>query len=275
MAIPISIERIAPLPPIAVEILSRIPSLESSPDSHLQNLLEHQAALSADIVSIANRSGLAAESTEQIPPSNLAEIALSVLVRQYMQRAFDVAEDRRYWRYTLACAFTCQELIAIDNITGLRAYAAGLLHDIGRLALIAAYPEKYANLLALTDSMFESGRPFNISEYERMLFGMDRFATGDWLAGKWKLPAWLHPVVGKFNKQPAAIGSPAHRNRPRRNPIGAFPGLRVSEAAPRLSVRQILSKLPAALRHWETLDQWNLGEEAWRARIEARLSWYQ
>lgn len=258
-----------------MEILSRIPSLESSPDSHLQKLLEHQAALSGEIVAVANRSGLVAENIEQIPPSNLAEIALSVLVRQYMQRAFDVAEDRRYWRYTLACAFTCQELIAIDNITALRAYAAGLLHDIGRLALIAAYPEKYANLLALTDSMFESGRPFNISEYERMLFGMDRFATGDWLAAKWKLPAWLHPVVGKFNKQPAAIDRQLIEIVRAGTQLAHSLGFGYLSAAPRLSVPQILSKLPAALHHWETLDQWSLGEEAWRARIESRLGWYQ
>ncbi len=258
-----------------MEILKHIPSLQNSLDSHLQKLLEHEAALSSDIVLIANRSGLTADGIESIPASNLAEIALSVLVRQYMQRAFDVAEDRRYWRYTLACAFTCQELMAIDNITGLRAYAAGLLHDIGRLALIAAYPEKYANLLALTDSMFESGRPFNISEYERMLFGMDRFATGDWLAAKWKLPAWLHPVVGKFNKQPAAIDRQLIEIVRAGTQVAHSLGFGYLRAAPRLSVPQVLSKVPAALRHWETLDQWSLGEEAWRARIESRLSWYR
>lgn len=258
-----------------MEILKHIPSLENNLDSHLLQLLEHEAALAAQIVSVANRSGLLGESAEQIPTSNLAEIALSLLVRQYMQRAFDVAEDRRYWRYTLACAFACQELMAIDNITGLRAYAAGLLHDIGRLALIAAYPEKYANLLALTDSMFESGRPFNISEYERMLFGMDRFATGDWLAAKWKLPAWLHPVVGKFNNQPSALDRNLIEIVRAGTQVAHSLGFGYLRAAPRLEVPQVLSKLPAALRQWETLDHWSLGEEAWQARIESRLSWYE
>jgi hypothetical protein len=41
-----------------------------------------------------------------------------------------------------------------------------------------------------------------------------------------------------------------------------------------LSVRQILKDFPAALHHWEALNQWNLGVEAWRASIESRLSWY-
>ncbi len=191
-----------------------------------------------------------------------------------MQRTFDVAEDRRYWHYTLACAFTCQELARFDKVMGLGAYSAGLFHDIGRLALIAAYPEKYANLLTLTNSMFESDRPFNISEYERMLFGLDRFATGEWLAAEWKLPAWLRPVVGKFADQP----SPADRRLIEIVRAGTqlahSLGFGYLEAAPRMSVRQTLSKLPSALRHWESLDHWKLGEKAWRASIESMLSWY-
>jgi HD-like signal output (HDOD) protein len=275
VAIPISIERIAPLPPIAVEILDRVPALDNGLDSHLHALLQQETALVAKIVLIANRRGLVAGSIEQVPASNLAEIALSILVRQYMQRAFDVMEGRRYWRYTLACAFTCQELNSFESVAGLRAYSAGLLHDIGRLALIAAYPDKYANLLMLTDSMFNSGRPLNISEYERMLFGLDRFATGDWLAASWKLPGWLHPVVGKFNNQPSAPDRRLIEIVRVGTQLAHSLGFGYLRTAPRIGVRQVLSKFPSALPHWETLDQWGLGAEAWRASIESRLSWYE
>jgi HD-like signal output (HDOD) protein len=214
------------------------------------------------------------EAIEQIPAADLAEIALSVLVHRYMQRSLDVAEDRRYWRYTLACAFVCQELAYSGGQTGLRAYAAGLLHDIGRLALIAAYPEKYANLLTLTNSMFESGRTFNISEYERLLFGLDRFAAGDWLAARWKLPAWLHPAVGKFKEHTLVNDRELIEIVRAGTQLAHSLGFGYLEAAPRLSVPEILSKLPSALPHWEALDQWKLGEEVWHARIEPRLGWY-
>jgi HD-like signal output (HDOD) protein len=278
VAVPISIERLAPLPHTAVEILNRIPALENAQENaqsgHLHALLEPDAALLGEIVSIANRSGLAADSVEQIPAADLAQIALSVLVRHYMQRAFDVGEGRRYWRYTLACAFTCRELQSVGSVAGLHAYAAGLLHDIGRLALIAAYPEKYANLLTLTNSMFESGRPFNISEYERMLFGLDRFATGDWLADAWKLPRWLRPVVGNFNKQSTAPDRRLIEIVRAGTQLAHSLGFGYLTAAPRLSVPEILSKLPSALPQWKALDYWNLGEEAWRAKIESQLSWY-
>jgi HD-like signal output (HDOD) protein len=274
VAVPISIERIAPLPPIAVEILNRIPSLENTADNGLHALLQAEPELQAEIVLAANRREFAVENIDQIQPTDLAEIALSLLVRQYMQRAFVVAEDLRYWQYTLACAFTCKELVGPGGKAGLRAYAAGLLHDIGRLALIAAYPEKYANLLTLTNSMFESDRPFNISEYERLLFGLDRFATGDWLAATWKLPAWLRPIVGKFTDKPTVPDQELIAIVRVGTQLAHSLGFGYLEAAPRLSVREVVSKLPAALRHWKTLDQWNLGEEAWRSSIEPRLSWY-
>ena len=274
MAVPISIQRIAPLPPIAAEILNRIPAIEQAVDGQLSALLEPDAGLATKIVSIANRRGFAVQSMEQIPASELAEIALSLVVRQYMQRAFDVSEDRRYWRYTLACAFACQELMSFDAAGALRAYAAGLLHDIGRLALIAAYPEKYANLLTLTNSTFESGRAFNVSEYERMLFGLDRFATGDWLAATWKLPAWLHPVVGKFNQQSTTLDRRLIEIVRAGTQLAHALGFGYLTAAPRMSIRQVLINFPAALQHWEAMDQWNLGMEAWQAAIETRLSWY-
>lgn len=274
MAVPISIQRIAPFPVIVGEILNRIPSLETAPDTRLSTLLEHEPGLLAEILPIAERRGFAAESIQQIPAPDLAEIALSLVIRQYMQRAFDVSEDRRYWRYTLACAFTCQELMSFDGAGALRAYAAGLLHDIGRLALIAAYPEKYANLLTLTNSTFESGRTFNVSEYERMLFGLDRFATGDWLAATWKLPAWLHPVVGKFNNRPSAADRRLIEIVRAGTQLAHALGFGYLTAAPRQSLRQVLSNFPAALQHWEARDQWNLGMEAWQTAIETRLNWY-
>jgi HD-like signal output (HDOD) protein len=273
VSLPISIERIAPFPPIAVEILNRIPTLAVS-DNGLHGILEHETQLLTGIVLTANRCGFTVDAAEQIPSTDVAEIALSLLVRQYMQRAFDVAEDRRYWRYTVACAFTCKELVNFDGKTGLRAYAAGLLHDIGRLALIAAYPEKYANLLTLTNSMFESGRPFNISEYERMLFGLDRFATGDYLAATWKLPTWLHPVVGKFTDRPTAPDQELIDIVRVGTQLAHSLGFGYLQAAPRLSVPEVLRKLPSAFRQREGVDQWRLGEEAWRARINPKLSWY-
>jgi HD-like signal output (HDOD) protein len=78
------------------------------------------------------------------------------------------------------------------------AYSAGLLHDIGRLGLMVTYPSEYAMLLQTAASKLEAGEPFDLPEYERALFGLDRFAAGEQLARDWGLPEELRATAGRF-----------------------------------------------------------------------------
>ena len=64
-----------------------------------------------------------------------------------------------------------------------RAYTAGLLHDIGRLALMAQFPDEYGELLTIA----RHGH-FNQIECERELFDIDHCQAGGWLAGEWNFP---------------------------------------------------------------------------------------
>ncbi len=202
MATPRSIERLEPFPDIAVALLHRIPS-PIALVSDFCDLLAQQPQMLPEMSQVAIQSGrspedqtLDAQSLFAIfTPDEITDIAITLLVRGYMRRAFSVSEDRRYWRYTLACAVCCEQVAAMGNESSLLAYASGLLHDIGRLALIATYPDRYSNLLSLTDRMFAADEPFNILEHERLLFGMDHFGTGEWVAAAWKLPPWLRPIV--------------------------------------------------------------------------------
>jgi len=208
---------------------------------------------------------------EELGPAKLAEITFTILVRDYMRRTFDVSEGWSYWRYTLACAFCCAEVAPPNPPKRLAAYTAGLLHDIGRLALVASYPDRYANLLALIDRMFEADQPFDVSRQETLLFGMDRFATGGWLAAAWELPPWLRPVVGKFEKAVPDKENLVETIRAGTRIANSL-GFGYLKAAPRMQIRKILSGLPAAFDHWKALDQWQLGEEHMQAKIQAALS---
>lgn len=282
MAVPVSIERIAPFPQIAAQLLERIPSIPVE-DPHIYELLESEPQLLADCAQTAVLSGLAVAGEEDDPrtilarikPVDFARIAITFLVRGYMERAFKVSEDRRYWRYVLACAFCCSELATLSRENGLMAHAAGLLHDIGRLALIAAYPHKYANLIALTDRMFKSGQQFNISEKERLLFGIDRFETGAWLATSWKLPEWLHPVVGKFDPQASAEQKMLVTIVRAGTRLAHSLGFGFLEGAPRTTIRVILKELPPrVLDQWRALDHWKYAELYLATKIESQLQWY-
>jgi HD-like signal output (HDOD) protein len=279
LALPASIQRIAPFPKLASELLNRVPAITDD-GVDLRKLLEPDAKLAAEVARVATKADdYKAEDVdldlvlEKLGPGKVAEIAFTILLRDYMRRTFEVSAGWRYWRYTLACAYCCAEVAPRTQRKRLAAYAAGFLHDIGRLALMASYPDRYANLLALIDRMFEADKPFDISKQEALLFGLDRFATGAWLAAAWNLPDWLRPIVGKFDQATVDQENLIEIVRAGTRIANSL-GFGYLKAAPRMEIRKILGGLPAAFDHWKTLDEWQLGEEFLRAKIEAELSLY-
>jgi HDOD domain len=280
MIVPSTIRRIEPVAPIAIELLNRIP-LPAGDGLSLEDALQREPALRMKINEVAMRAGryAAAGSDEEsvigrISPADLVEFAITISVHDYLRAALTVAEANGYWRYIVACADCCAELAVPAKVDSLLAYASGLLHDIGRLALIQAYPERYANLLALTDTMFAADQPFDILHYEQMLFGFNHFATATWVAEVWNLPPWLRPVVGKFDDQTSADFGNLVATVRAGTRLAHSIGFGYLQAAPRTDVGVILRQLPGALGYWKALDFWKYGEEHMRSKIQARLNWY-
>jgi hypothetical protein len=70
------------------------------------------------------------------------------------------------------------------------AYVAGLLRDIGRLALLVKYPEPYSNLLAVSGE-----QQFDLMLLERELFDIDHCEAGSWLMEQLPFPADLAEII--------------------------------------------------------------------------------
>jgi len=278
--VPSSIEQIAPFPSIALELLRTIPVKQNCNPG---DLARREPGLRNDIIRVAiaadrctvEEAAADEESVfDRVGVVELGEIAITIPIHDYMRRAFNLSEGRRYWGYTLACAICCAELSEFGNVDVLVAYAAGLLHDLGRLALIQAYPEKYANLLTLTNRMFANEQSFDLLNYERMLFGLDYFATAIWFAEAWRLPGWLRSVVGKFDDQ----APDEHRKLVATVRAGTrlahSLGFGFLQAAPRTEIRAIFKQLPGARERWANLDAWKYSEQHLRAKIQLRSNWY-
>lgn len=103
-----------------------------------------------------------------------------------------------FWRHSLAVAIGA-ELIADahrdqpEPVNPSEAFVAGLLHDVGKLALEHLLPRSYQRVVELA----ERGQR-DIAEVERQVIGMDHFTVGKRLAEHWRLPhlladvMWLH-----------------------------------------------------------------------------------
>lgn len=103
--------------------------------------------------------------------------------------------DRRsFWRHALRCARWCEEVARLSGRCNPGdAYAAGLLHDIGKIALDLAAPEGYSRVIEAVGA-----HGLTALDAETRELGADHAQAGKWLIEWWGMPAafaeaaWLH-----------------------------------------------------------------------------------
>src|SRR5262249_55555537 len=130
-----------------------------------------------------------------------------------------------------------------------RGYIAGLIHDIGRMALLRAFPD-YEKVVKET---IAEGR--NLMLAEKGLYGMDHAEAGRWLLAQWGCPLDLQTVASLHENPSVAAG----RDKELVCLVGAasqltdlmdfceFPTARRSE------IPQILELIPEAVHHLSDL----------------------
>jgi len=200
-----ALERMPAFPPVAARLL-RVASDENAAVADVVYLLRSDPALSAEVIRYANSPlfSFAADikTLDQAVPllgvRKIRSLALASIGRTYIRAVLVMDELRPYWRYSLACALLSEMLARFCAVAQDLAYSAGLLHDIGRLALMATYPAEYAGVIQTANARLAAGEDFDLPEYERTLFGLDRFAAGEWLAQRWNLPDELCVIAGRF-----------------------------------------------------------------------------
>jgi HD-like signal output (HDOD) protein len=200
-----ALEKMPAFPPVAARLL-RVASDENAAIADLVYLLRSDPALSAEIIRYANSPlfSFAAniKTLDQAVPllgvRKIRSLAIASIGRTYIRAVLVMDELRSYWRYSLACALLSEMLARFCAVAEDIAYSAGLLHDLGRLALMVTWPAEYAGVIQTANSRLAAGEDFDLPEYERTLFGLDRFAAGEWLARRWNLPDELCAIAGRF-----------------------------------------------------------------------------
>ncbi len=196
-AIPWAHLRIPPFPQIAIRVL-QLTNNEDVPMRQLSELISSDPSFSSEVLTIANSALYARRSPVNsilqaiavLGLNSLKGVCLTVGVRTYLGKSINHQSLRAIWRHSLACALIAEQLAPPASLNKDTAYTAGVLHDIGRLALAVMRPEVYATLL-----MTHRGSPSSILEPERELFGFDHCEAGQRLIANWKLPAGFEAIV--------------------------------------------------------------------------------
>ncbi|MCP5118371.1 MAG: HDOD domain-containing protein, partial [bacterium] len=103
---------------------------------------------------------------------------------------------RRCWRHNLACAMVTELLADACFIDKGLGYTAGLLHDVGRMALISAQGDDYAELIGSQSDLL------TLIEAEHDRFGINHCEAGRWLLENLGLPEEFQEVAALHHEPP-------------------------------------------------------------------------
>ncbi|MGP8253386.1 MAG: HDOD domain-containing protein [Terracidiphilus sp.] len=201
--------RLPPFPQVAVRVLQLVTN-ENVQLHELCDLVSSDAAFASEVLTVANSALYAprypASSILQaiavLGADTLQGMCITVGVRAYLGKTMSQPAMRALWRHSLACGMIAQKLAAGGLVDEYTAYTAGILHDIGRIALTVIQPKDYAALLES-----HHGPAGSILEYERGIFGWDHCEAGLRLVAGWKLPQEFGEVVLDHHAQRRTDGA--------------------------------------------------------------------
>jgi len=210
------------LPAVVVRVL-QVTGDDRSAASDVVRLVGSDQSLAAKILSVARSAAYGVREPvttleRGIPLLGLATIRSIALAAGIFDcfgkrsggagRAFDRVE---FWKHALAVACAARRLArARPELVSQpeEAFVAGLLHDLGKVALDAIFPKAY-DRVALEANHARG----DIADSERAILGADHTVAGRRLAERWRLPRelretiWLHHLAA--DALPASVANPS------------------------------------------------------------------
>lgn len=183
--------------------------------AQLVQLVELDAAFTADVLRTVSKAGFARRGAVKTVSRALAVLGEDALVRLVVLRSaavLDRAEipgyglrDHGMWRRSVAVALSAEALARqVSGVTPGVAYTAGLLADIGKLALGAVLERQVGAVVAW--QLTHPEQPF--TDAERSVFGIDHAELGARMAAEWRLPRDLVAAI-RHHHDPEAAGEHA------------------------------------------------------------------
>jgi putative nucleotidyltransferase with HDIG domain len=182
-------DSVRPFPAVALRALRLMAGTDTAL-LELCNLIRSDPAFSTAVLRIANSPLIAFSKnvTSVLQASmllgflQLRRMVITVGLRAYFNNSFTPLLGA-CWRHSVACAIIAERSADWSLLDKEFAYTAGILHDIGRVALATLMPEAYARVV-------ERGAdwPQNVLQIESELCGIDHCRAGHSLVKAWNLP---------------------------------------------------------------------------------------
>ncbi len=203
--------------PTLSPLVARLISLTGDNDASVRDLvrvIESDPSLTACILRLVRRADLGVRSdgmtiARAVPLLGFRLVrsaALSCPIFEALSGGDGSASVRRQdlWRHSLAVACACEMLAerTMKLAAAANAFVAGLLHDVGKIALDVCFPKSYARAwqLAAHDRLC-------MCDAEIEVLGLDHTVAGKRLATRWKFDAAIIDAIWLHHQDPASLPS--------------------------------------------------------------------
>ncbi len=196
-----------PLPPFPA-VAQRIMALAKQEDPgvrELGDLVKMDPSFAGELLRLANSAlfGVRRQVTSLaraimiVGTERIKTMAATVAVNRMVRASVRIGVLRKVWVHSLVTAIMAEEAARAARLDRDSGYTAGLMHNLGALGLMSAYPEEYSRMLEV------SGRfGFELLQTERDLFEIDHCAAGAYLAQDWDFPDELAAVIATHHDNP-------------------------------------------------------------------------
>jgi putative nucleotidyltransferase with HDIG domain len=269
---PWALDELPPFPWVAKRLMATV-SKEDVDIHEVGKLIAAEPVFATRVLQLANSPLFALE--RQVRTISHAIILLGLervkaitftrALEDFVTPALNIKALKVCWQNSLAVALIAEKLARSARMDADFAYVAGLLRDIGRLALLVKYPEPYSNLLAVSGE-----QQFDLMMMERELFDIDHCEAGSWLMSQLPFPPELADIIANHHQQLDYESFRMLHLIQCADRLGDTLGFGVLVGAKTPSVDEALEHFPEAARA-------RLGDdsEQWKSDITARLqAWH-
>lgn len=185
------------------DIVMRLNDMVNDPSctaADIGKLISQDTGLTARLLKIVNSPfyGFPAE-VDTVPMAitiigvrQLRDLVFSTcVVSKFRNIPDDLLNPEYFWQHSIGCALAARNIASRIKLShSERLFTNGMLHDIGRLIMCVAAPEKSRQLLELSHSTKQP-----IEEFERAVFGFTHGDVGAAITRKWRLPeSFIEPI---------------------------------------------------------------------------------
>jgi putative nucleotidyltransferase with HDIG domain len=201
---PWALRNLPPFPPVANRLLALLQNHNVS-NNQLADVIKVDPTFSFELLRLANSAlfGFSHQISDighaisVVGLERVKAMVMMVALNAQIKSALRFQRLLDCWVHCLACAVVSEKVAAGCGIEPERAYTAGLLHDVGRLGMMTAYPQEYSRLLDVAVD-----ENFDLLTAEMDVFDIDHCMAGAWLVAEWNLPDEVGMVAQTHHERP-------------------------------------------------------------------------